>query len=269
MSKRPTWNIHTHTHRCGHAYGTDEEYVQKAMEIGINYLGFSDHVFIPGRSDPRIRGDYSELEGYIASIRALEKKYEGRVTIKLGFEAEWMDEYADYYADLLHSKKIDYLILGQHCRIMYDRFFGYGYLPDVKDRLEFYCIDLLCGIQSGLFTYVCHPDLFTRFVGEWDEKCEEISHRICKEAAKYGLPLEFNFGNSRGAVKNFPGEPAHMTYPHPRFWEIAKQYDVPVVLGVDAHHPNHFRESDYDWAYRFIEALGLKLVDSWPLNSGL
>ncbi len=35
-------NYHTHTKRCGHAKGTDEEYVIAAIEGGFDELGFSD-----------------------------------------------------------------------------------------------------------------------------------------------------------------------------------------------------------------------------------
>ena len=36
-------NLHTHTVRCGHAVGTDEEYVLAAIAAGFTKLGFSDH----------------------------------------------------------------------------------------------------------------------------------------------------------------------------------------------------------------------------------
>ena len=39
-------NYHTHTARCGHAIGTDEEYVQAAIQAGLKTLGFSDHAAI-------------------------------------------------------------------------------------------------------------------------------------------------------------------------------------------------------------------------------
>ena len=36
-------NFHTHTARCGHASGRDEEYVQSAIRGGYQVLGFADH----------------------------------------------------------------------------------------------------------------------------------------------------------------------------------------------------------------------------------
>ena len=36
-------NYHTHTTRCGHAEGTEEEYILTALRCGYKVLGFSDH----------------------------------------------------------------------------------------------------------------------------------------------------------------------------------------------------------------------------------
>ena len=66
---------HTHTSRCGHAYGSDEDYVLKAIELGYKELGFSDHIMIPGIAQPGIRGDFSLLEDYIKSVLYLKEKY--------------------------------------------------------------------------------------------------------------------------------------------------------------------------------------------------
>ena len=37
------YNYHTHTFRCGHAYGTDEEFVLEAINQGFRFIGFADH----------------------------------------------------------------------------------------------------------------------------------------------------------------------------------------------------------------------------------
>ena len=55
---------HTHTYRCGHADGEDEEYVLEAIAAGVRKLGFSDHVMLPNFSQPNVRGDFKEAEGY-------------------------------------------------------------------------------------------------------------------------------------------------------------------------------------------------------------
>ena len=42
-------NYHTHTARCGHAEGTEEEYILTALRCGFKVLGFSDHTPGPTR----------------------------------------------------------------------------------------------------------------------------------------------------------------------------------------------------------------------------
>lgn len=43
-------NYHTHTPRCNHAQGSEQEYVDAALSAGLKILGFSDHTpyFFPG-----------------------------------------------------------------------------------------------------------------------------------------------------------------------------------------------------------------------------
>ena len=69
-------NYHTHTKRCGHAFGEDEEYVLEALGQGMVELGFSDHIMLPGFSQPSIRGEYSLwAQDYFKSINYLKEKY--------------------------------------------------------------------------------------------------------------------------------------------------------------------------------------------------
>ena len=106
--------FHSHTSRCGHAKGEDEQYVIEAINAGIKTLGFSDHVFLPGKHQPGVRGDYSKLEDYKNSVSSLKEKYKNDINIYLGFECEYFDEFVDYYKSLLEKEGFDYLILGQH-----------------------------------------------------------------------------------------------------------------------------------------------------------
>ena len=36
-------NYPPHTGRCNHAYGVEKQYIEKAIEAGLQILGFSDH----------------------------------------------------------------------------------------------------------------------------------------------------------------------------------------------------------------------------------
>ena len=81
-------NLHTHTPRCNHAWGTEEEYVQSALEVGLQILGFSDHTpyFFPGEYYSHFRMRPELLEDYVTSVLAVREKYQGQIQIPLGLE---------------------------------------------------------------------------------------------------------------------------------------------------------------------------------------
>ena len=83
-----TYNYHTHTRRCGHAKGTEEEYVLRAIQGGIRYMGFSDHMplLCDDGYESRYRVPMAEAKDYIADIIALREKYRDVIDIKVGFE---------------------------------------------------------------------------------------------------------------------------------------------------------------------------------------
>ena len=88
-------NYHTHTFRCMHAVGEDEEYVLRAIEAGYKEIGFSDHSPWPYKSDfvSGMRMPVDEMEDYICSIRRLREKYADKISVKIGFECEFFREY--------------------------------------------------------------------------------------------------------------------------------------------------------------------------------
>lgn len=59
-----TVNLHTHTYRCGHATGTEEEYILRAIENRIKVMGFSDHRFYPFNEFWKIAGEVGCTEVY-------------------------------------------------------------------------------------------------------------------------------------------------------------------------------------------------------------
>ena len=70
-------NMHTHTTRCQHASGADEEYVIHAIEAGLDVLGFSDHspYLLENEYVSPIRMSEKELDGYVDQVLSLKKAY--------------------------------------------------------------------------------------------------------------------------------------------------------------------------------------------------
>lgn len=220
------YNYHTHTWRCSHASGREEEYIKRAIECGIKYMGFSDHAafVFPDGYESGYRVPMADVECYVSELRELREKYKDKIDIKIGFEMEY---YPMYFKEMLGiAKKAggEYLILGQHFINNEHPDGDYTYVgTDDVNLLKEYVSEVIEGMKSGAFTYLAHPDLF-RFTGD-DEIYRDEMRKICKASKQYEIPLEINFLGIRDNRK----------YPNPLFWELVGEEQSPVTFGFDAH----------------------------------
>ena len=57
------------------------------------------------------------------------------------------------------------------------------------------------------------------------------------------------------------------SYPHPEFFEIARDYGVRVIIGIDAHEPRELSDSaQWDLAMEELKVFGgshIDRIDSW------
>ena len=251
--KKLEYCYHTHTSRCGHASGEDEQYVIEAIKCGIKRLGFSDHVMFPDLSQPGTRGNYSMMEDYLSSINYLKEKYKDQIDIIVGFEAEYLPKYLDYYKSLLASKKVSYLILGQHMCLDENGKPKWYYSIGEQGAIN-YANDVAKGIRSGLFTYVCHPDMFINFYSMWNETMIKAARIILEACEECHVPIEINICGMRRKEYYSLNK-----YPSDTFFLLAKEYKVDVVIGVDAHAPEHFNKEDIQRAIDFADRHKLHL----------
>lgn len=249
-------NYHTHTPRCNHAVGTEEEYVQCALQAGLQTLGFSDHTAYPFPKGfvSGFRMGVGAMPDYADAVRAVKKQFTGQIDIRLGVEAEF---YPTYFADmlsLLRDNGVEYMILGQH---MLGNEVGEPYLgiPNDANGLERYCNQSCDAMYTGLFTYFAHPDL-VHYVGSPEIYRTNI-RRLCRAAKNCGIPLEINLLGLRSGRH----------YPNPLFWEIAAEEGCDVLLGRDAHDPQHLLDTATEKAARDMAArLGIALLETVELK---
>jgi len=253
---------HTHTYRCGHAEGTDEEFVQAAIQAGIKTLGFSDHIFLPGVHDPYSRGDYEMLGDYVSSIRSLKAKYARDIKIHLGFESEYFPAFDAYYRRLLKDGIVEYLILGHHFLYENGRIAFYYGMCKTPSQIKEYADGVVRGMETGLFKYVAHPDLFMAGYrgGRLDPDIREVILKICEASKRLDIPLEINLGSMRFRGLFHDGFEMRYLYPYEPFWEVAGEMGCKVLIGVDAHHPNELLGKEYMYAESLIEKYHLNAI---------
>lgn len=252
------YNLHTHTKRCHHATGEDREYVENAIQAGIQVLGFSDHCpqfFKKDNYYSFFRMKPEEVDDYVQSVLSLKKEYEKDIKIHLGFETEYYPQCFDSLLRFIKPYGFDYMILGQH-------FIGNEY-DEVKyyDRsgerglkfLNQYVSQVKEGIATGAFTYVAHPDIFDyngskKFYEAYDNKAREL----CRFAKEHDVPLEYNMlGYLNGR-----------SYPSQRFWKIVAETGNKVVIGYDAHQPEALlNDNAFHECRKKLQSVGITTVD--------
>ncbi len=252
------YNYHTHTARCFHAKGADEEYVLAAIEAGFDEIGFADHSAWPfeGGYLSRMRMSADELRHYCESIQQLKEKYKGKISIKLGLECEYFPKYIPWLEEQINKFGIDYIILGHH--FCGDETEGeYNGAISTPEAIYRYRDDILEAMDTGLFSYVAHPDIYMRGYPAFDTHCEKIAVDIITKAIETGTPLEYNLlGFSHSLMDGKQG------YPHPDFWRIVSEMKPMTIVGVDAHSPDALLDDElFRKGYGNIKAMGLKTAD--------
>ena len=220
-------NYHTHTWRCNHAWGTEREYVEAAIEGGLQVLGFSDHTpyaFPHGYIGPD-KMQPSQLEDYVDTVLRLRDEYRDDIRICLGLEAEYYPELWEGLLRLLEPYPIEYLLLGQHFihSTETDEGTWTAIVNENPRDLQEYVSCILSGMETGLFTYVAHPDIF-RFSGSDELYCREM-RKICVASRERNIPLEINLLGIRD----------NRWYPRSLFWQMAGEEQSPVTFGFDSH----------------------------------
>lgn len=254
-------NLHTHTYRCKHATGEDEDYVNAAIESGIETLGFSDHTPYPFPGDyiSGFRQTFEEADDYFASVLELRERYRDKINILIGYETEYYPAFFNRLTELYKKYPLDYIILGQHHVGNESTDFAVGsFVPSDNPKLLSAYVDQVCeGMRTGVFTYVAHPDAFN-FTGEAELYRQEMS-RICAEAKKMSLPLEINLCGVR----------LERHYPRDDFWELVGKYGNDVIIGCDAHSPEHLHcEEPYNFVIeKFVDKYRLNLIEMPKLVS--
>lgn len=259
-------NYHTHTERCNHAHGSDEEFALSAIKGGFKEIGFSDHTPWPYTSSyqPHMRMQMKEYDGYLESINSLKVKYQDQISIRLGLECEYFPEYLNWLKQQLDEGIIEYAIFGNHFHLSDETGEYFGNCSTAKS-IDTYYDDLCKGMETGLFSYVAHPDLFMKNYLEFDKHCEDVSYKICKKAKEMDMILEYNLCGA--ALKEFYGREV---YPRQEFWKIASVVGCKVIIGVDAHELIALEDDFYyKEAIRFLSESGCEIVEKIPLYKDL
>ena len=255
------FNYHTHTYRCGHTQKdmSDEDFVKEFIKKGFKKIAFTDHCpekqIIDKRSNMRM--EYSQIEEYLGSIKSLKNKYKDKIEIETGFEIEYLPGQEENLLEL--KQMVDKLVLGQHFIYAENntdlKIFRKHNFKD-EDLIK-YANYIKKAIELNIPDIIVHPDLYMLNREEFGQVEKETAEIICKAAEKYDIPLEINLTEPSMYLSKLKNT---IKYPCREFWNVASNYNVRVIYGVDAHFEDQIRqyEESIDVANKII---GKEIID--------
>jgi len=221
-------DIHNHTTLCNHATGTTEEYIKKAISLGIDIYGFSDHA--PMEFDKKYRMDISSKSCYENEILNLKDRYKNDIEILLGYEVDYLK--GDYILDDVLNSKVDYLIgsvhfINDNWGFDNPEFIGEYKNKDIDTIWEDYFQAVQNMVKLNKFDIVGHLDLIKVFKFLPKKDIKTIAKSCMEEIKKYNMVLEVNSAGFRKPIKE--------QYPSIPLLELAFELDIPITFGSDAH----------------------------------
>ncbi len=228
-------DFHTHT-TFSDGRNTPEEMVQKAIELKMESIGFSDHGYT--FFDESYCIQKNNIENYIKTIADLKKKYDGKIKIYCGieqdiFSSENTEKY-DYVIGSVHYVKVgdNYITVDESIdsfKAAVNKYFG----GDTIIFAEEYFKTVADVIEKTNADIIGHFDLISKFNGnnlfnEKDERYTAAWKSAADKLLKYNKPFEINTGAISRGYKSFP-------YPSNDMINYIKQNGGKFILSSDAH----------------------------------
>lgn len=228
-------------------------------------VGITDHTPLPDHRWPEIRMHLNELPDYVESIQKA-RDHHPDLTVLSGMECEYEQDYHAFFEDeLLNRHCLDYLIGSVH---FYRNSGAWAKVHggiQKPSHLVAYATQMIATMESGLFAFIAHPDLFGNSYLTWDKNTESCTRDILQAAVSLKMPLEINgYGFRKESVDTPQGR--RPMYPWEPFWSIAAEYPIQVVVNSDAHRPEDVLENISD-GWNLAKKYSLESFDISPLLS--
>ena len=266
-------DTHTHTSRCGHAGGRDEEYIEAAIARGLGAIAVTDHVpfyWLPREQhDPTLAMAPEELPRYVESVLTLKERYRTGIEVLLGLEADYVSGYEDTLARLLEAYPFDVVLGSVHWLDGWwvdapSSVARYRQGQDEVDRIwARYAELVIAAARSGLFDVLSHLDLAKKFGFRSSRPFAGRQAEVVAEVARSGCAVELSSAGRR--------KPVGEDYPGPELVRELASAGVRFVLSSDSHAP-----AEVGWGFAEVvtqaRSTGIRDVDvyrrrqPWPVS---
>jgi len=241
-----------HTFRCGHAGGESRDFVLRALDLGLSEIGFTDHVplyFLPASErDPRLAMSEDQFAEYVGEVEGLREEFDGRITVRLGLEADYAEGYEDELRGWLGRADWDFVLGSVHWVAG-----GWIDAPGSAARFEAEGVDALYreyyrllakAARTRLFDVLSHFDLPKKHGHRPSTSVENAEEEAILAAKEAGVAVEISSAGLRKPVKE--------SYPAPQLLRRIARAGIPLTFSSDAHAP-----AEVGWGYERTVPLAL------------
>jgi len=241
-------NYHTHTHFCD---GKENMrfFVEKAIELQFNHLGFSPHAPISDEYYFTLTDD--EIPEYLNEIKFYQKKY-FQIEIFKGMECDFIPSLTKDFSYYQDTFNLDYIIGGVHLvkvpnsndiwfidgqkRETYDEGIASFFHHNIKKAVTCFWEQTYEMIETQKFDIIAHIDKIKmhnqgRFFNEEEEWYKKLVEHALELIIKNNIIVEINArGIYRLRCNDF--------YPSDFILEKLAKAKAPMVISSDAHRAN-------------------------------
>lgn len=232
-------DYHTHSARCGHAVGSMDEYIDRAIARGISEIGLTDHLYLYFLDSSLREKSWAMAEEtfdeHYREMLELRERYRDDIEVRVSVEADFVPGHEDQLDRILGQYEFDYILGGVH--------FVRGWLIDdpatrhrykeesVTSIYRHYYENLQLAIASGRFDLIAHFDLPKKFGDRPETSLDDCVAATLDLAAERNVTIEVSSAGLR--------MPACEIYPSRSILQEMRQREIPIALSSDAHDPAH------------------------------
>lgn len=207
-------DVHTHTIASGHAFSTLQEMARAAADKGLKLLGITEHSpGIPGTCDPI----------YFRNLHVVPRQMYG-IELLLGAEINILDGEGNIDLDEFYLKMLDIRIAGIH---------SLCYTHGTADENTHGMVKV---ISNPYINIISHPG---------DGTAKLNFEPIVLASKEHHTLLEINNSSLKPCRNKSEARDNNL-----EILRLCKKYEVPVILGSDAHIS--FDIATYDYALQLI-----------------
>jgi len=249
-------DYHVHSHFSSDSKASMEEMVEKAIQLGMKKICFTDHMDydfpkqygLPFVFDP---------EQYFKELADISERYKNKIKVLTGIELGLQPYLADRFKKLMQQYDFDFAIGSSHLVNQIDPYqTEYWKSKSTEEGIVTYFQSIIDNVKAFTdFQVYGHLDYVVRYAPDKNQ-----SYTYNKYAEIIDEMLKTILETGKGIEVNTSGYKYGLGYAHPQT-DVLKRYKELggelITIGSDGHKPEHLGY-DFPCAEEMLISLGFK-----------